>query len=77
MNVREFLDTVERAVLKSLDKTKDAVTEAKIKTADALEEMERKANRRERMQAIKEGNKTRARYSKPGIIPRRRGRRFK
>ena len=40
MDVREFLDTVEKAVLKSLDKTKDAVTEAKIKTADALEEME-------------------------------------
>lgn len=63
MDVREFLDTVERAVLKSLDKTKDAVTEAKIKTADALEEMERKANRRERMQAIKESNERRGKYT--------------
>lgn len=67
MDVREFLDAVERAVLKSLDKTKEAVSEAVDKTADALEEMERKANRRERMQAIKEGNKKRARYSKKHV----------
>lgn len=64
MNVREFLDLVEDAVLKSLDKTKEAVSEAVDKTADALEEMERKVNRRERMQAIKAGNKHRAKYSK-------------
>jgi hypothetical protein len=62
MDVREFLDAVERAVLKSLDKTKDAVSEAVDKTADALEEMERKANRRERMQAIKESNEKRGSY---------------
>lgn len=64
MNVREFLDLVEGAVLKSLDKTKEAVSEAVDKTADAVEELERKMNRREKMQAIKQGNKKRARYSK-------------
>ena len=76
MNVREFLDFVEDAVLKGLDKTKEGVSVAKEKTADAAEEIERRVNRRAKMQAIKEGNKKRARYSKPGIRPRRRGRRF-
>ena len=72
MNVREFLDLVEDAVLKSLDKTKEAVSEAVDKTADAVEEMERKMNRRERMQAIKEGNKKRARYSRKKLNNKRR-----
>lgn len=76
MNVREFLDLVEDRVLRSLDQAKEGVSTAVDKTADAVEELERKMNRREKMQAIKEGNKKRARYSKPGIRPRRRGRRF-
>lgn len=64
MNVREFLDFVEGAVLKGLDKTKEGVSAAKEKTADAAEEIERRVNKRAKMQAIKEGNKHRARYSR-------------
>lgn len=64
MNVREFLDLVEEAVLKGLDKTKEGVSTAKEKTADAVEEMEKRINKRNKINAIKASNKHRARYSK-------------
>lgn len=73
---REIMDNIEAAVLKSLDQAKEGVSTVTEKTADVVEELERKANKRERIKAIKEGNKHRARYSKPGVRPRRRGRRF-
>lgn len=60
---RKIMDNIEAAVLKSLDQAKEGVSTVTEKTVDAVEELERKMSRRDRIQAIKEGNKKRGRYA--------------
>lgn len=60
---RKIMDNIEAAVLKSLDQAKEGVSVVTEKTADVVEELERKMNRRDKIQAIKEGNKKRGRYT--------------
>ena len=64
---RKIMDNIEAAGLKSLDQAKEGVSTVTEKTVDAVEELERKMSRRDRIQAIKEGNKKRARYSKKHV----------
>ena len=63
MDIREFLDRVEKAVIDGMEKAEEGFKVMKEEIKEQLDKVEDKFERERKIKAIKESNQRRGRYS--------------